>query len=569
MARWLVRPEDMSVMVVDAFLPKRVPTVTDYMRRAQISWWLFFLSLLGITGLVAQVMTSNKPSWSMVAWLIYWVGIVAIFYNPRYGVYMLLGFTLMGDLVMLYWHPFNKNFSSAESVMYLGRAVNLSPLETYMVFTLLSWVGRMAMERRFHFRLGPLFWPAVSFTFFISIGLVYGLSRGGVMTIALWEVRPIYYLPIMLVLTGNLIETRAHINRLVWIMALALIYKGVAGVIYCGTALKWDIGSVEQIGEHAMSIQLNAFFILVVVSWFYHDSVLKRLILPIFTPLLFYSFLANHRRAGFLTLGLGIGLVLAMLYRENRKLFFTLAPTGLVIFLVYLAAFWNNTGSIGIIARAVRSVVGQPTARDAASNVYRDLENINTMFNIKNTPILGLGFGNKFIIVAPMPDISFFEWWEYITHNSVMWIWMNGGAGTFLSMLLLTGMTMIVGGRAIWNVPYGPMRAVALMATLYVFMHFTYAYADMSWEGISMTFVGTMMGLINSLELIVARPLPEQVKRWPWIPDASTLTHEKRWPWMPDKGVIPPYQRPKLAPMPVPAYRVAQEARAAARAAEM
>jgi hypothetical protein len=257
-----------------------------------------------------------------------------------------------------------------------------------------------------------------------------------------------------------------------------------------------------------------------------------------------------------------------MLYRENRKLFFILVPTGATIFLLYLAAFWNNTGSIGIIARAVRSVVGQPTARDAASNVYRDLENVNSMFNIKSSPIFGIGFGNKFHIVTPMPDISFFEWWEYITHNSIMWIWMEAGAGAFFAMLLLTGMTMIVGGRAVWNVPHGQMRAVALTATLYVFMHFTYAYADMSWEVVSMTFVGTMMGLINSLEVIAARSLPVQVKRWPWVPD-SPAPAQKRWPWVPDSGVLPPYRQPKAWPMPVPAYRAAQAARASARAAQM
>jgi hypothetical protein len=376
----------------------------------------------------------------------------------------------------------------------------------------------------------------------------------------------------MLILTSNLIQTRLQVNRLIWLMALALSYKGILGVVYVATELKWDIGSVEAIAEHAMSIHLNAFFILAIAVWFYHDSVLKRIIFPILTPFLLYSFFANHRRAGFLTLGLGIGIILTMLYRENRKLFFILAPTGVTAFILYLGAFWNNTGSIGIIARAVRSVVGQPTARDASSNVYRDIENINTMFNIKSSPIFGLGFGNKFHIVAPMPDISFaFAWWEYITHNSIMWIWMEAGVGAFFSMLLLTGMTMIVGGRTVWKMPYGPLRGVALTATLYVLMHFIYAYADMSWEGISMTFVGTMMGLINSLEVIAARPLPAQIKRWPWVPD-STARPDKRWPWMLDKGVPPPYRQPKAWPVPIPAYRITRLARAelaAQRAADI
>ncbi len=548
-------------MVVDAFLPKQVPTITEYIQRTQNAWKLMFVSLLGISGIVSALMFRNGTSWSMIAWIIYIVGIIAIIYNPRYGLYMILGFTLMSDQAMLYWYPFAKNFSSAESMMFLSRAVNFSPLESYIVLTFVSWMGRMAMERRFRFRTGLLFWPALLFALFITIGLGYGMTHGGTFKIALTEVRPIYYMPLILILTSNLIETRVHVNRLIWLMALALAYKGIAGVVYIATSLHWDIGSVEAIGEHAMSIQFNAFFILAIVAWFYHDSVLKRIVFSILTPFLLYSFFANHRRAGFLTLGIGIGIVLTMLYRENRKLFFTIAPTGMVLFLLYLAAFWNNNGSFGIIARAVRSVVGQPTARDAASNIYRDLENINTMFNIKSSPIFGIGFGNKFHIIAPLPDISTFIWWEYITHNSIMWVWMEAGVGAFFAMLLLIGMTMIVGGRAIWNIPYGPLRGVALTATLYIFMHFTYAYADMSWEGVSMTFVGVMMGLINSLEAIAKRPLPTQIKRWPWVPN-SELAPAKRWPWIPDTGIPPPYSTPKAWPMPIPAYRIAQMARA-------
>jgi hypothetical protein len=57
------------------------------------------------------------------------------------------------------------------------------------------------------------------------------------------------------------------------------------------------------------------------------------------------------------------------------------------------------------------------------------------------------------------------------------------------------------------------------VATFYVIMHFIYAYVDMSWDARSMIYVGTMIGLINCLEVIAARPVPLQPKRWPWQPD--------------------------------------------------
>jgi O-antigen ligase len=216
-------------------------------------------------------------------------------------------------------------------------------------------------------------------------------------------------------------------------------------------------------------------------------------------------------------------LVIAIvLYRENRKAFWLIVPIAGMIGAVYVGAFWNSTsGGIGGPARAIRSVIApQPGGRDDASNVYRVIENVNTKFTIQQRPLTGVGFGNKFYIIVPMPDISFFVWWEYITHNSILWIWMQTGVGGFMSMLVLVGMAVIVGARTLWRMPGGDLSAFALTATLYIVMHFIYAYVDISWEAQSMIYVGVMMGLINGMERIVAQPIPSPARRWPWQPEA-------------------------------------------------
>ena len=115
-----------------------------------------------------------------------------------------------------------------------------------------------------------------------------------------------------------------------------------------------------------------------------------------------------------------------------------------------------------------------------------------------------------------MPDISFFAWWEYITHNSILWIWMKAGVGGFFSLIFLIAMTMMTGARAMLRMPGGDLSAITLMALCYVAMHFVYAYVDISWDPQSMILVGTMMGLLNSLERIVAVPIAPVPARWPW-----------------------------------------------------
>lgn len=524
--------------MVDSFALTNNYSVDAQIQRSKRAWWLLFLGMGAVTGLINLLLlrTGGLAGLVVIAWLIYLSGAVAIFYQPRYGVYLIFGLTLVSDRLLMSWYPFTKNFSSGESLMYLSNALIISPLETYIVLTFLVWLGRMAIQRKWFFRPGLLTWPALIFIAFITFGLVYGLGRGGNLVIALWEARAIYYLPAMLVLGTNLIETRQQVNRILWIAVIAMFIKSIFGFLYIALFLKFDIGSVERIAEHSMSIHFNTFFVMAIAAWLFRDSFSKRLVLPLMSPLIFYTFIANHRRAGFLTLGVALILILLVLYRYKPRIFWRIAPIMVVASMAYLAIFWNSEGSLGMPARAVRSVFGQADARDQASNIYRDIENYDIMFTIKQTPLTGVGFGQKFYIVVPLPDISFFEWWEYITHNSIMWIWMKSGVGGFISLVFMVGMTITVGSRSIWEVKHPTLRVAGLTATLYIIMHFIYAYVDMSWDLTSMTYIGMMMAVINNLTMIGQRPEAITPKRWPWQADSLAPTRP-RWPWLPVKQI--------------------------------
>jgi O-antigen ligase len=500
------------------------PTVAAQARRSTITWWLWFLGLLGLTTLIGLLfLRSSTPTPAMIGWLFLLAGAAAILYQPRYGVYLVTGLALAGDSLLAPWYPFVKNLSSGESLLYLSNAAIVSPAEIFIALTFLSWLGRAAMQRKLTFHTGPLFWPVLTFSGFITFGLIYGILRRGNINIALWEVRAIYYLPMMLILTTNLIETRAQINCLIWVTVGALFIDALAGAWFVMFVLNFDLQLLEAIAEHSYSVHLNTLFILMIGVWLFRGSLAKQILLPLMMPTVLLSYFSNQRRASYITLVIVLLLITIVLYRESRKVFWLIVPVLGVIGAIYVGAFWNSTsGGISGPARAIRSIISpQPGGRDESSNVYRVIENVNTKFTIQQRPLTGVGFGNKFYIIVPMPDISLFVWWEYITHNSILWIWMQTGVGGFVSLLFLIGMAVLVGVRALWRMPGGDLSAFALMATLYIVMHFIYAYVDMSWEAQSMIYVGTMMGLINSLEHIVAKPMPRLPRRWPWQPEAA------------------------------------------------
>jgi len=435
-----------------------------------------------------------------MAWLIFFVGVILIILQPRYGLYLILFFSLLGDSFLMPWYPFVKNFSSSESIFYVQDTLIFSPAEAYLVLVLLSWGLRLWPVRRLPCHGGALGLPFGMFSLSLAVGIGYGIFRGGNLNIALWEVRPIFYFPLVYLLTVNLITERVHISTLVWSVILALGLKGLIGVHYFLIVRGGDLGGLEAITDHAAAVHMNSLFVMALNFWIFRGtSSIKKLGLLVLLPGVALTYLATQRRAAFVGLALAFGLIAIVLYRENRRLFWTLVPPLTILALLYLGAFWNNSGLLGMPARGIRSVFfAEQNSKDYTSNMARVVENINTNFTIHRAP-LGVGFGNPFLIVATMPDISFFIWWQYITHNSVLWIWMQTGVIGFFSLMFLIESIILLGIRVSGTVSDGELKAIALTWLLYVIMHFVYAYVDMSWDSQSMLYLGSAAGGLSVL----------------------------------------------------------------------
>ena len=116
----------------------------------------------------------------------------------------------------------------------------------------------------------------------------------------------------------------------------------------------------------------------------------------------------------------------------------------------FIAAGWNASGAIGLPAQAVKTVLvpDDQTAADRSSDLYRKIEAFNVWFTIRSNPFIGVGFGKKFYRPISLPNISFFEFWEYLPHNSVLWIWLKTGFFGFAAMLFLFARAMQRGTRS-------------------------------------------------------------------------------------------------------------------------
>jgi hypothetical protein len=478
-------------------------TVAYQIQRGDRYRQLWLAMLLGASLALALTMFVLGPTPLPLGGMLFLGTLIVIGYQPRWGLYFVLFFALMGDAVLMVEYPFVKNLSSVESLLYVHDSLIFSPLELYLMITLFAWIGKGLFTRQLRLRTGVMLWPVLLFTTLLIVGLVWGIGTGGNVNVALWESRSIFYLPIIMILTINLIDNRRQVSTLIWVIMSAVFVKGIIGVIIFFTRHHGSLAGVEAITEHAAAIHMNALYVLVFASWLFQASLAKRVLLPLMVPLVTITYIATQRRAAFASLGMVMVMMTMILYRTNRRLFWTLVPTVSVFALLYLAAFWNSGSALAFGAKAVKSIIAPDAgSADESSNLYRVLENINIAYTIKQAPLLGVGFGQKFHITVAMPDISFFVWWEYIVHNSVFWIWLKSGLLGFLTIMTLMGFSLMRGGRMVWRIQDNDLQAIAFTITAYLFMHYMYAYVDMSWDAQSMLFVGTALGLIDCLERI-------------------------------------------------------------------
>ena len=179
----------------------------------------------------------------------------AVLLRPIAGVYVTVFFALLGDGVAMVGYPFNINFSSPESILYVNGALTFSPVELFLVLTGVSWFAHVAGTRSWHVFGRPLLWPLVVFAGLIGVGLLYGVGLyGGDLTTGMWELRPLLYTVAMYFFASNLFTRTAHYVSLAWAVVLTISVQNIFAIaFYLGLSAP-DRLALESLTEHPTSV---------------------------------------------------------------------------------------------------------------------------------------------------------------------------------------------------------------------------------------------------------------------------------------------------------------------------
>jgi hypothetical protein len=477
--------------VTVSFVPS---DVRDEARHARQVWWIAYLVVVTGGLLIAAfarrrvtepylAMTLGLLLLLLTGWLI----------RPRATLYITLLLTAVADQVTVWWFPFVKNLSSRESITYVADAATTSPLDLALFSgAAVSVLRRYANTGRPLART-PLTVPLLVFTGFVVLGFLRGLAANGDPRVAVFEGRPLFYILLVFVIVTNECTERAHLRRALWAIVAGVVVQSLLSIRFAQRLDPADRDAMESLNEHGSTLGHNLVIVTLLALMLFRvrRPVTIMLLAVAAIPVVYVMFLAQ-RRSGVAALAVGGALLAIALLWRRRRTFWLVTPVFALAIAAYTAAYWTSTSDLAFPAQAIKSVIapGSASEEDASSDLYRIIEAYNLNFTIRTDPLLGLGFGRAFYRPVPLPDISFFEFYLYQAHNSVLWLWIKVGFFGFVTMFYVFGRTIISGAQRVRSMDIDIDFVLTLAMTLFVVMYGVYTWADISWDARNCVFLG-------------------------------------------------------------------------------
>ena len=405
------------------------------------------------------------------------------------------------DRIPLFWN-INTIFQRYLNLNFKGVPLNL--LEVLFLLAGVCSALRAVYMQTIKLRVGTLAVPIFIYMGFVFMGWINGMLTGGDFKISLQEVRSQFYFGVAYLIAVNLFQDRRQLRAMLWVTALCIAFKGILYTFRRYVTLHGVQLTDQGVGSHEEAFFFDCFGALLAVLWICGVLPKLRWVMLALLPLVVFGSLACNRRAGTAAFVMIVPLLVLGAYQalpKRRWLIGVLTVVGLVLFSGYYAAFKNSDSIIAQPARAIKSNF-QPDARDASSNEYRDAENADLMATIRSAPIQGYGYGKRMFHAVPIADISTqYEWWDIMTHNQVLWVWMRVGTFGFVSFWMMICAVVICGCRTIQDPEADlELKAAALFGVIVTGALMIFGLLDLQFSNFrDMLFVGLWSGVLAAL----------------------------------------------------------------------
>jgi len=362
------------------------------------------------------------------------------------------------------------------------KALIFSGLDLALVLLVVVWVIRRLTGSAVDLRgrvpaARPL--QAAGIACLVAIGFVWlwGMARGGFsFSDSLWQIFRVVYLPSVFLLFCAAIRGPADARALGVALLAAALLRAAASIYI--RQLFPDYETMIFTTTHADSMLFSDAFLLVVVMFFEKPDRRHALLAAIVLPVLGWGMVANNRRLAWVELAMGflaIYFIPPMTWLKRRIA--QAVAISIPLALIYVAVGWSSGAKMFAPVRTLRSVID---AKSDGSTLWRDLENYNLYFTLKQNPLLGTGFGHGYDEVVRLPDISnYYSLYRYAPHNSILGLFAYAGFAGFTGMWLLVPLGMFFAVRS-YRFSTQPRDRIAALTVVGVLIAYAvHCYGDM------------------------------------------------------------------------------------------
>jgi O-antigen ligase len=129
------------------------------------------------------------------------------------------------------------------------------------------------------------------------------------------------------------------------------------------------------------------------------------------------------------------------------------------------------------------------------------VENANLFLAVASEPLFGIGFGSRFSIVYPLPDISrFYAEFDLVPHNSLLFLWAFAGPFGLACFGAFVATVVAAAIRLARSATDPRVIGLACIAGMVVVKSMAYVYADLGLREVRLLAeIGALSGCIFAL----------------------------------------------------------------------
>jgi hypothetical protein len=321
------------------------------------------------------------------------------------------------------------------------------------------------------------------------------------MSAALAELRGPLYLCIAYFLAINLVRGPRHVSILVRLLVILTAVKALQGLVNYIEMANGPIW-LEAVTAHEDVVFFDLALAMAVGALVL--GVRSRLTMALYavTPIVVATELVTQRRVAFIAMAAALAVLAVLLTSERPRRTLLLFGSAFAFFLVYAVVAWDQNGLMAQPIRALKGAIDPLSlnARDLSSNWWRELENTNIAYTLRQLPLTGVGLGQQYLFLREPPELSNFFYWRYMTHDAVLWVWLKAGVAGFLAFWALVAQSAIVGGSLFRRLATPELKLIALLPVLLITTQVVFSSVDLGLTySRTMIVLGVMLGLSGFL----------------------------------------------------------------------